>query len=95
MDSSGGETSGETGISGDEAGESTGGGGAGMSCFEDDECPEGTYCLGGADSFEGGVCTEGCRTDMCEGGRECDLDSRECVLPSCDGDAFCACEPKN
>jgi len=92
----GGDTGGTTGgsigiagetISGTEAGEPMGAMMTGDPCFDDSECPDGTYCLFGEDFNNS--CVEGCAEDSCDGGRVCDLETRECVFPPCAGDPDC------
>ncbi len=79
--------SGEMVAGGDEGGESMGAQTTGGPCFDDTECPDGTYCELG-DSFEGS-CVEGCQEGACDGGRVCDIDSRECIFPPCAVDSDC------
>ena len=74
-------------VSGMESGESMGATMSGETCFDDSSCPDGTYCEFG-DSFEG-TCEEGCQENGCDGGRLCDLTTRECVFPPCEADAEC------
>ena len=74
-------------MAGNDAGETTGATPGGGPCFDDSECPDGTYCEFG-DSFEGS-CIEGCQQGSCDGGRVCDLESRECTFPPCGGDSEC------
>ena len=58
------DIAGET-ISGTEAGESMGAMSIGGPCFDDSECPDGTYCLFGEDFNN--TCVEGCAEGCCEG----------------------------
>lgn len=65
-----------------------GGSAASALCYEDSECPDGSYC-----EFEGlsGVCVEGCREGGagCAPGQTCDPETRLCAYPPCEDDAQC------
>ena len=73
-------------LSGTEAG-FMGGMSLGGPCSSDSDCPDGNYCF--SDESFNSYCVEGCAEDGCDGGRVCDLDSRECVFPPCEADSDC------
>ena len=64
-------------LSGIEAGESMSGMTMSEACFNDSDCAEGSYCYFDEETLTN-LCVEGCTEDSCEGGRTCDLDTREC-----------------
>lgn len=66
-----------------------GGSSSGSVCYDDSECPDGTYCE--FTSVFSGTCAEGCREDGsgCAPGQSCDAETRLCSFPPCDNDAQC------
>lgn len=83
-DEGGGEIGGEVG---GEIGGDAGGDMIPSICYEDLECPDDRYCA--TDLTGQGTCEIGCRADLCEGGRICNEETRECVFPPCGGDSDC------
>ena len=73
---------------GGDSGGSTGGSTVGNTCAVDADCDAGQYCDIEGDAFVG-ECQVGCRSDSCESGQECDLTTRECGFPPCEGDETC------
>jgi hypothetical protein len=88
---SGGTPSGGTTVGGQMGGNSggvMGGSTIGNTCAADADCGNDQYCEIEGDAFIG-ECQAGCRSDSCDSGQECNLDTRECGFPPCEGDNTC------